>query len=131
MTLGSDLALAARTFDEAENLLSAALPAHVQAAVVLARAIQQAVDGHVNTLQPEAFPVSDHRRIHRPGRAPKIDSDPDLQAFIAARIDRMTFIQIAADVTEHFPPERRVGKSAIHKWWQDNKSRRASSADKN
>lgn len=63
-------------------------------------------------------PTSEHRRAHRAGHAPKIDSDPELQAFIRARIDRLTFEQIASDVKAHFPPERGVGKSAIHAWWK-------------
>jgi hypothetical protein len=46
------------------------------------------------------------------------DADPELAAFIRARIDRMTFHQLAAAVAAHFPPVRRVGKSAIHSWWQ-------------
>ena len=46
----------------------------------------------------------------RPGRPPKIDNDPALLAFAAARI--------AEDVARHFPPERRAGKSAIHQWWR-------------
>jgi len=33
----------------------------------------------------------------------------------------MTFVQIAEAVADHFPPARRVGKSAIHAWWQRNK----------
>ena len=50
------------------------------------------------------------------GRVPKIDGDPELQAFILARIDRMTYVQLAEDVAEHFPEPRRIGKSAIHAW---------------
>ncbi|MFV0408973.1 MAG: hypothetical protein ACK5LJ_04500 [Paracoccus sp. (in: a-proteobacteria)] len=49
---------------------------------------------------------------------PKIQSDPELQTFIAARIDRMTFTEIAAEVARQFPPARRVGKTAIHDWWK-------------
>jgi hypothetical protein len=49
--------------------------------------------------------------------------DPELQAFIRARITRLTFAEIAQDVTRAFPPTRRVGKSAIHAWWTKNRSR--------
>ncbi|TCM79647.1 hypothetical protein [Rhodovulum steppense] len=71
---------------------------------------------------PEDLPEpSAHRRAHRPGRPPKIDTDPELRAFIRARIDRMTFIDLAEEVAKAFPPERRVGKSAIHSWWQNNR----------
>ncbi len=30
----------------------------------------------------------------------------------------MTFDQLAEEVANHFPQDRRVGKSAIHDWWQ-------------
>lgn len=59
-------------------------------------------------------PVTDHRREHHMGRVPKIESDPELQAFVLARIDRLTHAQLAQEVAEHFPEPRRVGKSAIH-----------------
>jgi hypothetical protein len=64
-----------------------------------------------------AYPT-EHRRKHRPGRAPRIDTDPELAAFISARIDRMTFVDIAARVAEVFPEPRRVGRSPIYAWRQ-------------
>ncbi len=70
----------------------------------------------LDSLPPCDIPMTEHRRQHRMGTVPKIDSDPELQAFILARIDRMTYIQIAEEVAEHFPKPRRVGKSAIHSW---------------
>ena len=60
----------------------------------------------------------DHRREHRAGRPRKLDSDPELRAFVNARIDHMAFSEVAAAVAGHFPPDRRVGKSAIHDWWK-------------
>lgn len=69
-------------------------------------------------VQPTLPPATDHRREHRSGRPPKIDTDPELAAFIRARIDRLTFEEIAAQVAAHFPPARRVGKSTIHAWWK-------------
>lgn len=63
-------------------------------------------------------PVTEHRKEHRMGRVPKIDTDPELQAFLIARIDRLTYAQIAREVAEHFPEPRRVGKSAIHAWFK-------------
>lgn len=97
---------------------------HLQASNAFETAVKRAVKDGLNSLKPDAFPVTGHRRHHRPGRPAKIDNDPELQAFIAARIDRMTFIQIAADIARHFPPERRAGKSAIHAWWHRNKARK-------
>lgn len=66
---------------------------------------------------------TEHRRKHRPGTVPRIDSDPELEAFIRARIDRLTFVEIAAQVAQTFPKARRVGKSAIHAWWARQKPR--------
>ena len=64
------------------------------------------------------IPITEHRRLHKPGRTPKIDMDPALQSFILARIDRLTFHQIADEIAAHFPPDRQVGKSVVHAWWR-------------
>jgi hypothetical protein len=58
------------------------------------------------------------RRAHRSGVPSKIDSDPELRAFIIARIDRLKFTEIAAEVRSHFPPERQTSVSALSRWWQ-------------
>ncbi|TYB81482.1 hypothetical protein [Maritimibacter fusiformis] len=76
------------------------------------------LQGPVQTTLAPLPPATDHRREHRSGRPPKIDTDPELAAFIRARIDRLTFEEIAAQVAAHFPPDRRVGKSTIHAWWK-------------
>lgn len=65
-------------------------------------------------LPPRDAPPSEHRR--RPGRLSKISADPELQAFILPLLDRMTYHQIADNVAAHFPPERRVRHSCIHRW---------------
>ena len=70
----------------------------------------------VADLPPCDVPVTEHRRLHRPGIQPRIDADPVLAAFILARIDRLTYKQIAEEVAAHFPPDRRVRHSAIHAW---------------
>lgn len=61
-------------------------------------------------------PITEHRREHRMGRVPKIDADPDLKAFILARIDRLTYTQMEKEIAVHFPRPRRVSKSTIHHW---------------
>jgi hypothetical protein len=124
MTTRTDLELAARKLAEAEHLLQAVADAQGQASTCLQRVFKEAVKGGLNALQSEAYPVTEHRRQHRVGRPAKIDCDPELQAFILARLDRMTFIQIADDVAKHFPPERRVAKTAINDWWHRSKPRR-------
>lgn len=104
----------------------AALQTHLDAALDAerrARAIasQLASIAHEGTLE-RAFnpdlPPSAHRRQHRPGRAPILDTDAELRAFVMARLDRMTFEEIADEIARHFPPERQLRKSAIHTWWK-------------
>lgn len=103
---------------EAMAELQAGRAALNRAATALEETLQALAQTGINALPSPDVPVSAHRRAHRMGRAPKIDSDPELQAFITVRIDRMTFVEIAAEVARHFPPARRVGKSAIHDWWK-------------
>lgn len=64
------------------------------------------------------IPPTEHRRAHRPGRPAMIDTDPELQAFILARLDRLTYHQIATAVAEHFPPDRRISHASVHRWAQ-------------
>jgi hypothetical protein len=63
-------------------------------------------------------PPSEHRRAHRSGRPARLETDAELQAFVAARIDRMTFDDLAEAeaVAAAFPPERSVAKSALAAW---------------
>ena len=79
------------------------------------RGVQQAIKEPFATVPP----ACEHRRAHRPGRPRKIDRDPELRAFIQARINRMTFNDVADAVAKAFPPARRIGKSAIYDWWKD------------
>lgn len=60
-----------------------------------------------------------HRRLHRPGRPRRIDADPELRAFVLERIEVMTFEELAEAIAQQFPPERRIGKSAIHDWFHN------------
>lgn len=99
------------------------LAARTQAALTRAERtlsiiVQTGVEDFAQSLPDCTLPFDPHRAAHRPGTRPKIASDPELQAFIAARITRMTFQQLADEVAKHFPEDRRVRKSAIHDWWQ-------------
>lgn len=93
---------------------------------VLERLREASVQNEVSHLPACDAPPSEHRRLHRPGNRPKLDADPVLQAFVLDRIDRLTFKSIAAEVAEYFPPERRVGRSAIYEW---SRRRRVRGAD--
>ena len=58
-----------------------------------------------------------HRAAHRPGTLSRINTDPELRAFILARIDRLTFDAVVSEIRSALPPERRVSRSALHRWW--------------
>ncbi|MEO0359087.1 MAG: hypothetical protein AAF386_12515 [Pseudomonadota bacterium] len=62
-------------------------------------------------------PATTHRTERRMGPIPKIDRDPELRAFILARVDRLTYPEMADEVAAHFPEDRQVSKSTIHKWY--------------
>ncbi|THD81537.1 hypothetical protein E7811_16665 [Aliigemmobacter aestuarii] len=84
--------------------LRASHAAQGRAIKALEAALEGAVQGAIAG-QPEATaPPSEHRRKHKPGRPPKIEGDPELRAFIAARVASLTFHQIADEVAAHFPP---------------------------
>lgn len=103
--------------------LKASLAAQQRAITRLEGALQQAVKQGLEHLPASEAPPSEHRREHRPGKPRKIDADPELQTFIRARIDRLTYEEIQAEVEAHFPPARRVRRSAIHTWWHREKRR--------
>ena len=78
----------------------------------------------LDTLPRPDIPVTEHRRLHKSGRPPKIDCDTEVQAFILSRIDRMTYAQLADDIAAHFPKKQRVSRSTINRWWNgQNRSR--------
>ena len=90
-----------------------------RAILTIEQALQCTIEQGINALPQSTAPISEHRSKHRPGKPPKIDADPELKAFIAARIERLTFDQVASEVANHFPPSRQVKRSAIHAWWQN------------
>ena len=70
-------------------------------------------------VEPERF-AAEYRHAYRPGRLLQIDTDPEHRAFILARIDRLTFEQLEAEIAAHFPENRRVKRSIINDWWHRN-----------
>lgn len=106
--------------------LKAAQSAQGRAITRLEMALAEGVRQGVQTLPNAPLPPCEHRREHRMGRPPKIGADPELQTFIAARLDSMTFQQIADDVAANFPSARRVGRDSIHRWYHKTARRTAS-----
>ena len=89
---------------------------------VLKRVIQWAIkQGVQSPLEGTLPPINPHRAAHRVGSPSRIDTDPGLTAFIRARIDRLTFKDIAADIAATFPPERRASVSGQHRWFHRQK----------
>lgn len=58
------------------------------------------------------------RREHRPGRPGKIESDPEVKAFVDANLPRMTFRELARACRDKFGAARAPGRSAVHRYWQ-------------
>ncbi|MCB1387571.1 MAG: hypothetical protein KDK12_00210 [Rhodobacteraceae bacterium] len=47
----------------------------------------------------------------------RLATDAELRVFVLARIERLSFDRIAAEIAEEFPPDRRVSRSSLHRWW--------------
>lgn len=115
--------LIARAFAElqaAQAQLSAAEAAQKRALNALSTALKSPEEPGSGAASEAALPSNPHIAQHKPGVPFKIESDPELEAFLTARMFSMGFVQLAAAVAENFPPERRVGKSTIHAWWARN-----------
>ena len=106
--LAIDLAVAKEIIEAAGNGIPEVLQRVIQWAIK--QGVQSPVEGTVPPIDP-------HRAAHRVGSPSRIDTDPELTAFIRARIDRLTFKEIAADIAAHFPPDRRASVSGLHRWF--------------
>lgn len=113
----SDLERARQSVRDAQALTTAAGEALNGALTAIETAVQQPFNEASET--DPLPPPCEHRRLHRPGRPGKIASDPALQAFIRARADRLTYDQLVAAIRDHFPPDRHVSRSTVHKWWSN------------
>lgn len=61
--------------------------------------------------------------LHRPGRPSKIETDPELRAFVIARLGSMTFPEIAEASRARFGQERGASTSGLHRFWTRNRAR--------
>jgi hypothetical protein len=59
----------------------------------------------------------EHRRLHRRGQPAKIDRDPEVRAFIEARIGELTYDRLAAEARAAFGVRRAPSRSAIQRWF--------------
>ncbi|WP_081531255.1 hypothetical protein [Rhodovulum sp. P5] len=115
------VAAAHLALDECSRLQAALTAALARATTALETALEHPVQAPVQHASERLPDATAHRAAHRPGRPPKIESDPEVRAFVLARIDFMSYEALAKAVADNFPPERRVGRTAIHTWWQRNK----------
>ncbi len=100
------------------DMLEVATTANKRALIAVKSALKGSLKQGLDRLPISTIPITQHRKHHRCGRAAKIDSDPELQAFIRARIDRLTYQALAQDIATYFPPNRRVSRASIQRWWQ-------------
>jgi len=114
------IADALRDSETARQLMRVALDSQERTIATLRSALQTSVEAGVKSLPDCSVAATEHRKAHRYGRPPILDTNPELRAFVLARIDALTFQQIAAEVSAQFPPAHRVGKSTIQRWWQLN-----------
>jgi hypothetical protein len=117
MTAAAGIEGARRAVAEARAHHHAAAEALDRATTALKCAVHAPIQAADRASSGASAPDCDHRRAHRPGRPARIDTDPELDAFIRARIDRLTCTGLAEELAAAFPPARRVGKRAIHAWW--------------
>ena len=123
--MDSDLAhlihTATGTLKAAEAALKQAQADLGKARVALGKLERLAQSELISGLPICETPITEHRRLHKSGRPAILDNDPELRAFVLARIDRLTFQQITDEIAASFPVERRVKRSSIHRWWQINR----------
>ncbi len=105
-----------RKLPQSPALIVASLKAKVAALSHDLTGLQQALEGGVK--RPVNTDVkAAHRAAHKRGLPARIEADPELKAFILARIDTLTFDDIVAALKASFPPERHVSRSSLHRWW--------------
>lgn len=80
--------------------------------------VEHPVQQHLNAPETRAGNLAARRRAHVSGLPSKIDTDPELRAFIIARIATHTFTAIRDEIRVHFPPDRQTSLSSLSRWWQ-------------
>jgi hypothetical protein len=88
------------------------------------RALAAGLEAAVNTPSKgpktpleDTSPIAAWRAAHRVGTPSRITSDPEVEAFILARIEAMTYTQIVAAVAQSFPKSRHISMSSLQRWW--------------
>lgn len=104
----------------------------------LSNALRTLAEWEGRTVEPLAFSKEDAARNavsiqrSRGGRAKvhKIDADPELRAFVEARILGMTYDQIVTEIAANFPINRQVSRSSVARWWSKQTAKHPSQSRK-
>jgi len=112
-----ELLIAEREIATSFDMTEAAKAANKRALTAAQTAIKGDLKQGLDALPVSEIAITTHRKQHRAGCPAKIDTAPELQAFIRARIDRLTYQQLAQDIAAYFPPNRRTSRSSIQRWW--------------
>ena len=75
-----------------------------------------------NAPQTRDEALAAHRRAHRSGSPSKIEGDPELEAFIVARIETLTYAEVVASVRANFPLDRHISSSGLQRWFRRRES---------
>lgn len=113
-------ALVQSLLDEAHQtaiLLAAAMDQNHRLIATLKTALEAPVEGPLNAPSTRANPAAEHRRNHRRGTLSRITRDPEIEAFIRARLDTDTLSGIVAQIAATFPKERHISLSSLSRWW--------------
>ena len=95
------------------------------AVALLSEALEGLVKAPFNASSYGPADLAKWRAEHRSGYPSRLDSDPELRAFVLARIDTMTYTQIVQAVADHFPPGRRTSCSGLSRWFRRQSGPRA------
>ena len=84
----------------------------------LSAAVEAPVKGVFNAPSNTCTDLASWRAAHRSGTPSKLDTDAELRAFVLSRITTLTYDQIVQAVAANFPPDRRISRSSLSRWWR-------------
>lgn len=116
-------ALARALLDEARQtgtLLATAMDQNHRLIATLKTALEGTVEAPLNDPSNRPNPAAEHLRNHRGGTLSRVTRDPEIEAFIRARLDTTTLVDIVAEIAATFPKERHISMSSLSRWWIKN-----------
>ena len=119
-------ALAQSLLNEARHtatLLAAAMDQNHRLIATLKSAPEGTVEAAFNAPSSRPNPAAEHLRNHRGDTLSRITRDPEVEAFIRARLDTTTLVNIVAAIAAiaaiaaTYPPQRHISMSSLSRWW--------------